>query len=99
MSTRARLVVLLLVGGIVLMGWKKQNNSISEKELEVLKKSIVVTGVIAGDQPMVIFSGVEILEKGGIINGAKIISISSEKVEFEKDGKRWIQEVKQWVGH
>ena len=96
MSIRAKLIAVLvvLVCGIVLMGCKKQDNSMSKEEFEALKKSVAVKGIIAGDQPMVIFSGGEIVEKGGTINGITIVSISSEKVEFEKDGKKWFQEVK-----
>ncbi len=96
MSIRVKLIVvlMLLVSGIVLVGCKKQDNSISKEELKALKASIVVTGIIDGDQPMAVISGGDILEIGDTHNGIKIVSISSEKVECEKNGTSWTQEVK-----
>jgi hypothetical protein len=43
-------------------------------------------------EQFIVFSG-EILREGDYANGFKIIKIHNDRVEFEKDGKVWIQEL------
>lgn len=35
----------------------------------------------------------EIVRQGQTVNGAKVVAISKDAVEFEKDGRRWTQHV------
>lgn len=46
----------------------------------------------SGGKPCIMFSG-EILHEGDSANGFKIIKIHEDRVEFEKDGEVWIQDL------
>jgi len=55
--------------------------------------NIVVRGIVwSQDNPSVVI-GTEILYVGETVQGAKIIKISKDSVEFERDGKTWSQKV------
>jgi hypothetical protein len=53
----------------------------------------VVTGIIYSDKPAAIIDG-KIVHDGNSVNGATV-KIYKDKVEFEKNGKKWQQEVGQ----
>ncbi len=54
---------------------------------------LVVRGIVfAKDNPSAIING-QIIRQGGSLYGVKIVNITKETVEFEKDGKRWTQQV------
>jgi hypothetical protein len=66
-----------------------------------LKKNIVTTkpkptyGVVSGilydkDNPSAIIDG-KILKEGNTIHGVKVIKIYEDKVEFEKNSRKWTQ--------
>jgi hypothetical protein len=52
-----------------------------------------VTGIVYSiDKPLALIDK-QVVYEGDTINGAKVIKIHKDKVEFEKDGNRWTQEV------
>jgi len=54
-----------------------------------------VTGIVyGGDKPSAMVSG-EIVREGDTIFGVKVVKIFKDRVEFEKDGKKWRQKVKE----
>jgi hypothetical protein len=74
-----------------------------EWERPALKAKTVTTkpqatyGVVGGimyaeDNPLAIIDG-EILKEGDTVHGVKIVKIYEAKVEFEKDSRRWTQQV------
>ena len=54
----------------------------------------LVTGIVSGDKPSAVISG-KIVGEGDLVQGIRIVKIYKDKVEFEKDGKRWGQRVKE----
>jgi len=69
-----------------------------EEKTEVPKFSSsgkgLVTGIVSGDKPSAVING-KIVGEGDMVNGIRIIKIYKDKVEFEKEGKRWRQRVKE----
>ncbi|GAI72272.1 unnamed protein product [marine sediment metagenome] len=56
-------------------------------------KDVALTGILyAGDSSSAVVNG-KIVHEEDTINGVKIIKIYKDKVEFEKTGKRWTQQV------
>jgi hypothetical protein len=50
-----------------------------------------LTGILySEDNPTAIIGG-KIVKEGDIINGMKVVKIHRDRVEFEKDGKKWTQ--------
>lgn len=57
--------------------------------------NVTIDGILySKDKSMIAVNG-ELLHEGDNINGVKIVKILKDKVEFEKNGKRWTQEVKE----
>ncbi|MBA7634469.1 hypothetical protein ES703_42054 [subsurface metagenome] len=58
-----------------------------------LNKQVALTGILyAGDNSSAVVDG-KIVHEQDTINGVKVIKIHKDKVEFEKAGKRWTQQV------
>jgi len=55
--------------------------------------ALVVKAITYSEDVRVAVVGTEMLKEGDTVQGATIIKINPNSVEFEKDGKRWIQEV------
>jgi type II secretory pathway component PulC len=58
----------------------------------VSNEQVKLTGILYSDNPSAIVDG-EIVKEGDMINGAKVIKIHRDKVEFEKDGEKWTKRV------
>ena len=59
-----------------------------------LNEQVTLTGILyAGDSSSAVVDG-KIVHEQDTINGVKVIKIYEDKVEFEKAGKRWTQQVK-----
>jgi flagellar basal body-associated protein FliL len=55
----------------------------------------LVTGIVSGDdKPSAVVNGV-IVREGDVVNDIRVVRIYKDKVEFEKDGQRWRQRVKE----
>lgn len=63
-----------------------------EKETSV---ESVVTGITYVEEEPSAVVGYDIVHEGDTIHGVKVVKIYRDKVEFEKDGKRWTQEVRE----
>jgi len=50
-----------------------------------------ITAIISSDNSFGAMVGTEFVREGDTIDGIKIVKISKDKVEFEKNGKRWTQ--------
>jgi type II secretory pathway component PulC len=55
----------------------------------------MVTGIIYGENNPSAVVGNRLVHEGDAISGATVVKINREGVEFEKDGVRWTQAVKQ----
>ncbi len=53
----------------------------------------VAKGVVTSEDRKYAIIGTQMVQEGDTVQGATIIKINPDSVEFEKDGKRWIQEV------
>jgi type II secretory pathway component PulC len=58
------------------------------------REELVVTGIVTTEQTPRALIGTEIVEQGQTIMGATVIRITPDSVEFEMDGKRWTQKVR-----
>ncbi len=56
-----------------------------------LPKAGVITGITYSENKSFAIIGTNIVSEGQTIEGIKIVKIYPDKVEFEKDGKRWTQ--------
>lgn len=55
--------------------------------------ALVVKAITYSEDVRVAVVGTEMLKEGDTVQGATVIKINPNSVEFEKDGKRWTQEV------
>lgn len=55
----------------------------------------VVTGITYAEEDPSAVVGYDIVHEGDTIRGVKVVKIYRDKVEFEKDDKRWTQEVRE----
>ena len=51
-----------------------------------------LTGIIIGSHASAVIGG-EIVYEGSVIGDAKVIKIETDRIHFEKNGKRWIEEI------
>jgi type II secretory pathway component PulC len=58
------------------------------------REELVVTGIVTTEQTPRALIGTEIVEQGQTIMGATVIRITPDSVEFEMDGKKWTQKVR-----
>lgn len=66
----------------------------SQGEIRVQAPDVlVVTGITYSEDVKLAVVGTEMLREGDTVQGATIITINPNSVEFEKDGKRWTQTV------
>jgi hypothetical protein len=62
-----------------------------ETKVPVILRRIALSGILySEDDPSAIIGG-NIVKEGDIINGAKVVKIHKDMVEFEKNGKKWTQ--------
>ena len=54
-----------------------------------------VTGITYAEEDPSAVVGYDIVHEGDTIRGVKVVKIYRDKVEFEKDGERWTQEVRE----
>lgn len=54
---------------------------------------LVVKGITYSEDRKYAVIGTQTVQEGDTVDGATVIKINPNSVEFEKDGKRWIQEV------
>ena len=65
----------------------------TEADAAAASGQMIVKGIVySRDNPSAIVDG-EIVREGQTVNGVKIVAISKDSVEFEKDGRRWTQHV------
>ena len=56
-----------------------------------IPKTGIITGITYNDKKSFAIIGTNIVSEGDTIDNIKIVKIYPDKVEFEKDGKRWTQ--------
>ncbi len=55
----------------------------------------LITGIVSGgDKPSAVIDR-KIVGEGDVVSGIRVVKIYKDRVEFEKDGKRWRQQVKE----
>ena len=65
------------------------------KTFTMTGQDVIVTGIVSSEETgfTAVLSDGSIIHKGDEIHGIKVIDIKSKSVEFEKDGRRWTQEI------
>lgn len=56
-------------------------------------KAGTITGILYSEDKSFAIIGTDVVSEGQTIDGIKIVKIHPDKVEFEKDGKKWTQEL------
>ncbi|MHC4596275.1 MAG: MFS transporter [Planctomycetota bacterium] len=86
------LVVLLALAVVIVAGTVYYLRPASTKA-ETLNKDVVLTGIlyVEGNSSAVVDG--KIVHEGDTINGAKVIKIHEDKVDFERAGETWTQRV------
>jgi len=87
------LVVLLALAVVIVAGTVYYLRPATTKA-GPLNKDVALTGILyaEGNQSAVVDG--KIVHEGDTINGAKVIKIHRDKVEFERAGERWTQQIK-----
>jgi len=73
--------------------WKARRNTAIDKSLKPGRG--VVTGIFYTDEKPSAVIDTEIVYEGDTVHGVKVVRISRSKVEFEKNGRRWSQQVQE----
>ena len=58
-----------------------------------MAEDIVVRGIVWSEDSPAAVIGTQIIYQGQTVQGTKILQITEDSVEFEKDGKKWVQKV------
>ena len=94
------LIVLTLIGGGYYFYFGKMGSAIQGAKAEQVKPEIPpefgwVNGILySKDDPSLVLDK-DIVSQGQIVHGVKVLKIHKDKVEFEKDGNRWEQKLKE----
>ena len=93
------LIALIILGGAyyVYIGNMKSSNLKAEQEQELQTPPDIgwVNGILySEDNPSVVLDK-DIVYEGQIVHGVKVIKVHKDRVEFEKEGKRWEQKLKE----
>lgn len=75
-------VVLIIIAGMVVQAEEKGEPTIRP-----------IKGIVYSEEHPYAIIGTQIVGEGDTIDGVKVIKIYKDKVEYEKDGKRWTQEL------
>lgn len=70
-----------------------QTGETAAKADDVQPEKIVVKGIVFSKTNPTAIIGETIVGQGEVINGATIVTITRDSVEFEKDGRHWTQAV------
>ncbi len=65
----------------------------SSGALATVAGDIVVRGIVWSEDSPAAVIGTQIIYQGQAVQGTKILQITEDSVEFEKDGKKWVQKV------
>ncbi len=65
----------------------------SSGALATVAGDIVVRGIVWSEDSPAAVIGTQIIYQGQTVQGTKILQITEDSVEFEKDGKKWVQKV------
>jgi hypothetical protein len=93
------LIALIILGGgyYVYIGNMKSSNLKKEQEQELQTPPDIgwVNGILySEDNPSVVLDK-DIVYEGQAVHGVKVLKVYKDRVEFEKDGKRWEQKLKE----
>ena len=70
-----------------------------EKQQIAATRHGVVTGVLLADGKPSAVIDTDVVHEGTIIHGIKVVKIHKGKVEFEKNNKRWTQQLREQPNH
>ena len=84
--------IIVIGAGITYHFWPAVKGAAVSCKTVVSNKQLKLTGILYSDDPSAIVNG-EIVKEGDMINGAKVIKIYRDKVEFEEDGEKWTKRV------
>lgn len=95
------LLILAGVGLLVASRLKSWNDNNSQKTKHPVTSKVsrgTVTGIVSSEEGFGAMVGIDFVREGDTIGDIAIIKIHKDKVEFEKDGKRWTQELNETPG-
>lgn len=71
-----------------------KNAAVSLKDAAISSNKVALKGILYSEDNSSAMVGNKIVKEGDIIDGIKVVKISKDTVEFEKDGQRWTQRTK-----
>jgi hypothetical protein len=66
---------------------------IPRPQIEIVQNKYQVTGIMGSEERRLAVVGTEIVAEGDTVQGAMVIKINQDGVEFEKDNERWVEPV------
>ena len=60
---------------------------------EAIKSIGVVKGILHSKDNPTALIGINLVHQGDVVSGAKVIKIHTDRVEFERDGFSWTQQI------
>ena len=77
----------------VVKGKRVGTGEVAESKGFVTKSGLNVSAIVFSDNPCAIVNG-QIVKVGEVIDGAEVVKIEKEQVEFSRDGESWTQILK-----
>lgn len=83
-------ILIVLVAIAIGLGFRFRN----EKKVPFIPPQLALNGILYSEDSPSAIVGNKIVKEGDTVNGAKVIKINKDTVEFEKDGRTWTQKLK-----
>lgn len=99
LMNRTSMLNLLLTAMVVIVAMAGYHISTQAKDAKSAERPVTRRGVVTGifyteDDPSAMV-GEKIVHEGDMLRGVKVIKIHLNKIEFEKNGKSWSQQVQE----
>ena len=95
------LLILVAVGFLMAGRLKSPNDNNSQETKQPVNSKVskgIVTGIVSSEEGFGAMVGTVFVREGDTIDEITIIKIHRDKIEFEKDDKRWIQGLNETPG-
>jgi len=99
MKSRISTVSLLLAAAVLMAAmveyrfWRTGKDIIGRSLL--VGENGVVTAIVYNEENPSAVIGDKVVHQGDIINGVKVVGIYRDRVEFDKDGTKWSQKIRE----
>jgi hypothetical protein len=96
MKRKTDTILLLLAAAVLMAAMVWYHFRMARKDIDLLMdKTGVVTAIVYNEENSSAVIGDKIVHQGDIINGVKVVGIYRDRVEFDKDGTKWAQKIRE----